>query len=565
MIKTLFEKGYFSDLDYQFARAMMRITGEKDDNVFLSAALVSRFTAMGNTCLDIEEFAGKPIETEEGENIEESSWPEKEKWLKSIRNSSLVNNGPLVLDNGSKIYLSRYFRYENRLADDIRKRINLAPQPIDEQLLSKGIEELFSEQNEQCDAAYTAVRNRFTVISGGPGTGKTTAVVRIMALIIDQAKDCGLRIILAAPTGKAASRLEESVRKAAENNINPKTLAKIPVKAHTLHSLLKPNWKKPTQFIYNSDSHLPVDLLVVDEASMIDLALMTKLMEAVPLSSRILLLGDKDQLSSVEAGAVFGDICRAQGKIEKHIIHLKHSYRFDPQSAIGRLSSTVLSGNGSGAVEILQDDGQDEVLLVEPQSRSGPKREIERVFARQFGGFIKEDDTEKRLAFFDTFRILCAHRKGLFGAVKVNRFVEEILGLTDGRGWFPGTPLMILRNDKLLNLHNGDIGIVKKTGAVQFKGGDGLIRMISPSNLPQHEPVFAMTVHKSQGSEFENIVVILPENRSPIITRELLYTALTRARKKLTVIGSPDLIIEAVSSPVIRASGLKERIQDHNE
>jgi exodeoxyribonuclease V alpha subunit len=321
---------------------------------------------------------------------------------------------------------------------------------------------------------------------------------------------------------------------------------------------------------------LAADVVVVDEASMVDLSLMVKLMEAVPEHARLILLGDKDQLASVEAGAILGDICKGgetqNGEgIGKSIIQLTRNYRFDASAGIGRLAAAIRDGDSQGAVACLENGGLAGVTFIQARETDLLPGVLSGIVRKEYLPCFFEGEPRQRWERFSAFRILCAHRQGALGVAGVNEWVERFLlheaGLEPGRTWYSGRPVMVEQNDYQLGLFNGDVGVTAPTGPLDEDvgvffpdvGAEG--RFLMPSRLPRHTTVYAMTVHKSQGSEFDRIVLVLPPRRSPVVTRELLYTAVTRARSHVTILGDLQMVRETVDTPVQRASGLSEQLQ----
>jgi exodeoxyribonuclease V alpha subunit len=444
-----------------------------------------------------------------------------------------------------------------------------------------------------------AALKRFTVISGGPGTGKTTTVVRILALLLEQAA-APLRIALAAPTGKAAARMQEAIRASRETlPVDPGVRDAIPVEATTIHRLLGVRPGSVT-FRRDRDDPLPVDVLVVDEASMVDLALMAKLVRAVPRAARLILLGDKEQLASVEAGAVLGDICgdspgfspgfgrrvvEATGqdladlagaaphdegpRIRDAVVQLTRSYRFGRDSGIGRLARLVNQGDGPGALDLLMGGACADIAWRSLESpRDLPPRLAE--VAAPLGAHLVARTPEAALAALDRFRVLSAHRVGPYGVDALN---EQIAACLEARGalhsrnlWYHGRPVLVTANDYNLQLFNGDLGITLRDAAadgtlrVFFRAADGRPRGLPPARLPEHETAFAATVHKSQGSEAEEIVLILPGQASPVMTRELVYTAVTRARTRVELWGTRAVLEAALGRRLARSSGLRDAL-----
>ncbi len=595
-LEALREPGYLSWLDVHFAKAVARLSKSEDPLSILGAAVACRYAMHGHVCADLGRLCGNRIELPEGGTIGGLCWPESEAWLAALGKSSLVDNSPsaeprrpVVLDASGRLYLTRYWLYQKRLAEQIRRRSAGQVQAIDQALLNNGLERLFSSGPDAPDAAQrraaeVALRRKLAVISGGPGTGKTSTVVKILVLLFEQAakkKGDFPRVSMLAPTGKAAVRLEESVRDALDGKGGRQIDCEQGIKdqvrkvsAATIHRSLGTNPRTPTSFTHNADNPLGADVVIVDEASMVDLPLMTKLFEAVGSEAGLILLGDKDQLVSVEVGAVLGEICNTGGaEPEKHpdgpgiwdcITNLTHSFRFGARQGIGRLARAINRGNGARAIECLENDAWPDVSLIEMGDVKSLAGKIEPLIKQHYGNFLKQESPQKRLQALGKFRILCAHRHGPTGSMSINPLVERLLGSRLGKRsdklWYDGRPIMVTRNDYQLELFNGDVGVI---GRDREHAGDpraffpGKQASYPPARLPPHETVYAMTAHKSQGSEYDNVLILLPEQRSPVVTRELLYTAVTRARNSVTLCADKKVIQEAIDSPVQRSSGLR--------
>ena len=471
--------------------------------------------------------------------------------------------------------------------------------------LKDGLARLFPEDGqEETDwqkvAAFTSVMKRFCVISGGPGTGKTFTVAKILALLLEQPGAEKIRIALAAPTGKAAARLQEAIKNSKEKlNCREEIKKLIPEEASTIHRLLGSVPDSP-YFRHNAENPLSAEVVVVDEASMVDLALLSKLAQAVPSTARLILLGDKDQLASVEAGAVLGDICdtgkvhgysqnfcdalkKSAGEdvacpaegidgagIRDSIVQLLRSYRFGAVSGIGEVSRAVNEGDGVRAMELMKSGSYGDIQWKElPRTEALPAVLKDRII-EGFSAYLKETDPAKAFDLFNRFRILCALREGPHGVHYMNLLIEQILkdeGLIKREGrWYAGRPVMITRNDYNLRLFNGDVGITlpdPKLGnelRVFFPAPDGSMRTFPPLRLPDHETVYAMTVHKSQGSEFDQVLFLMPDRSVPVLTRELVYTAITRAKEKVEVWGKEEVFKGAISRRIERISGLREAL-----
>ncbi|MDO8720936.1 MAG: exodeoxyribonuclease V subunit alpha, partial [Syntrophales bacterium] len=578
------------------------ISGDPRKEVFLASALVSRSTSEGNICLDLKDFTGRP-----------SFCPSFPEWRDILAKNPVVGRPgeyrPLILDDKGRLYLYRYWDYERILADFILERAKGGESsesrlPADVSLIKEKLDLFFPLGGEkdadwQKLAAALSIFKSFTVISGSPGTGKTTTATKIIALLLELTARKKMSIALTAPTGKAAARLQEAVKKTGESlHCSETTRAAIPEKASTIHRLLG-NLPNSPYFLHHRENPLPVDAVIVDEASMLDLPLLSKLVQALPAHTKLILLGDKDQLTSVEAGAVLGDICGAaqmdvfsQEFIEKLknatggaweeilrpggsemndcLVQLKKNYRFGEKSGIGRVSAAVNEGDGTETVGLLKSGAFSDI------GWSGHKAEAFLPFLRKrvVEGFrdyltaISKGDAGELFDLFDSFRVLCALRQGPWGVEAINAVIERLLaeeGLIEPKPrWYPGRPVMITVNDYQQRLFNGDVGVVIPDGEamfelrVFFRDASGAVRKFLPSRLPAHETVYAMTVHKSQGSEFDRVLFVLPDRDVPLLTRELLYTGITRAKSFVEIWGKEEIFREAVSRRITRKSGLGE-------
>lgn len=597
---------------------MGRLNGEDAPEVLWAAALVSRCTAMGHVCLDLR----KPEVGLSREGPRPGSVPPPRQWIERLRKSSVVGNPgdlrPLILDEAGRLYLHRYWEYQEKLAGALRLRMESPPAPYAPIELKLRLEALFPQEDAQVDwqkvAAFCAVRKTFCVVSGGPGTGKTTTVARVLALLLGEAAPGQLRIALAAPTGKAAARLQEAIKGAKERMDIPEAVrASIPEAASTIHRLLGSRPGKST-FRHTAENPLSVDVVVIDEASMVDLPLMSKLVQALPAQARLILLGDRDQLSSVEAGAVLGDICGTGERIayspgfaraceevcgqgpdpslvasgpgvkpKDCVIHLRKSYRFSEESGIALCSRRIRENDADGVMATVTGGKHSDLRWSPMASTARLEETLGGEILEGYGVYLREvralegragedpnDGIDRVFERFEAFRVLCALREGPCGVSGLNRTVEEILHgaglLARGGKWVPGRPVLILRNDYNLRLFNGDVGIVLpdlRGGSelrVFFPGPGGRYRGLHPARLPEHETVFATTVHKSQGSEFDQVLLVLPERDSRVLTRELVYTAVTRARKRVSVHGSEAVLRAALSRSTERLSGLSDAL-----
>ncbi|WP_283789400.1 exodeoxyribonuclease V subunit alpha [Bermanella sp. WJH001] len=600
-------------LDQQFAQFLQELEPDNGALAIIGFSL-SAHLGRGHVCLDFSQ-------PHEYLTASELHWMKQALAASNvvmIRDSDqYVENAqcPLVLD-GERLYLQRYWLYEKQLELAIRQK--LKPKNWDlttEQDFIRQLFELNPDSNDinwQALAACMAATQGFCVISGGPGTGKTTTVIRLLALLIQlyQTQQHSHPIIkLVAPTGKAAMRLTESISSAKQALAVDDSLKNfIPEQASTVHRLLKSDGKGA--FKYNGFNPLHVDVLIVDEASMVDLPLMAKLLDALPEHAQLILLGDKDQLASVEAGSVLADICDSEiqhgysanmaqtlstltkmdltahiettgSPLRDHICHLRKSYRFDAKSGIGHLSVAANSGDFNGWQNVVQQGFSDLHLseLTEDNFQqfitTGSdhySEYIQTIYKLSQNKGLNDEQAREVHLQFNRFQILCAIREGRLGVAGLNEVIEARLkrkGIIEAnQTWYFGRPVMIMQNDYGLNLYNGDIGLVlpqlgddgKVRAKVVFIGTDQQVRWLQPSRLPAHETVFAMTVHKSQGSEFEHCAVVLPEHNTQVLTKELIYTGITRAKKQLTCIGKSGVIQQALKRKVQRASGLRERL-----
>ncbi len=576
-----------------------------------AAAAVSQATSEGHVCLSLQELAGDAAigldSTALGLALMASG---------VVGTPEHPGAMPLILDDEGCLYLHRYFDYERRLAARLVQAAQATQaMPFDiDVAVRQQLSELF-QPNEarlggaldwQKIAAALALRGRLTIISGGPGTGKTTTVVNLLACLIAQNPAC--RIALAAPTGKAAARMTEAIRQRAAHL--PEALrARLPTNSSTVHRLLGVT-PAAGGFIHHGGHLLAIDVLVVDEASMLDLALATRLLEAVPASARIILLGDKDQLSAVESGAVFAELSadpglsddargglaalcglsadriqpRApvrQSPIRDAVVWFTQNFRFAADSGIGRLAADVNGNRASDALAWLKCRADDSVEWLDLGGAALSQEVLQRLFAGYAGYLDAVAGNPGHAAHitqaFGAFRALCAVREGPRGILAINeamtRHARQVLApvqagaaVDGGSPWFVGRPVMVLRNDPVLKLFNGDIGIAlpDEQGAlmVVFADAAGGLRRIAPVRMPTHQTAFAMTVHKAQGSEFDAVLVLLPQHRSPVVTRELLYTAVTRARQRVTLVSGADILIAAIQSPTRRHCGLLARLRD---
>ncbi len=541
-------------------------------------------------------------------------------WRRTLLSSGVVGTPdvpgsmPLVLDGDDRLYLHRYFDYERRLAQRLMRARGATSQLVDDTTnLQRRLDGLFAANATKDElrgnnadwqklAAALALRGLLTIISGGPGTGKTTTVVNLLACLIEFDPSC--RIALAAPTGKAAARMTEAIRQRA-SHLPEEIRSRLPVESFTVHRLLGVT-PAAGGFVHHVGHPLAIDALVVDEASMLDLALATKLLEAVPESARIVLLGDKDQLSAVESGAVFSELSGdpslsescvrdlsaltatpadhirppepvTPSALSDTVVWFNQNFRFARDSSIGRLASLINTGDAQETLKWLGSHCDSSVRWIDDGSTAPSSPTLQRIVAgyAPFVDSVKRDATNHDAITdaFARFCVLCAVREGPRGVTALNallgrqfRVALRCLDASETSVWYPGRPVLVLRNDYVLKLFNGDIGITlpDKSGELMvfFPESAGGFRAVAPVRLPHHETAFAMTVHKSQGSEFEEVLVLLPEQRSRVLTRELLYTAVTRARTNVTVCSGSRVLAAAISAATQRHSGLLARLRE---
>jgi exodeoxyribonuclease V alpha subunit len=557
-------------LDRRFALMIGRLFGD-EAWVMLAAALASREVTDRGVCLDLAGFLAAPPEKLDPADLP----PTAGAWAAVLADADpVVGDGlrptPLVLDAG-RLYLHRLWRAEVDLADRLLAMAREVP-GIDDGLLAAGLERLFPpDDGDQARAAETAVRRGLAIISGGPGTGKTFTVSRVLALLVEQAAWSGAgrpRIALAAPTGKAASRLQETINAQRHGlGLESAHLEGIPAEASTIHRLLGAGHGS---YRHDPGNPLPVDVLVVDEASMVDLPLMSRLVAALPAGARLILLGDRDQLASVEAGRVLGDICavtEAGGPLAPCIAVLERNRRAAEAPDIGMFARAVNQADPDGAMAILAAGGGQVSRADLPAGRLG-REELSRIAGRfePYRELVAGNATPgETLDALNRFRVLCALSIGPLGAERVNRRIEEALGFDFSDPAYRGRPVMVTENDYGLGLFNGDTGVILPDASAGgeprafFREPSGNLRKIAPPLLPPHQTCFALTVHKAQGSEFDRVTVILGgENR--LLTRELLYTAVTRARQEVEILGGEPALAAACRRVTERSSGLRDRL-----
>jgi len=602
------QAGVLNPADVHTAETVCRIGQGVDERVRLALALTVRALRNGSVCIDLRTVRTTAFdEAESAIDISELPWPEPDEWIQACTASPLVADGadqpggrPLRLAGGL-LYLERYWQQEELVRAQLQRRFAAPAPDIDQSRLSAAFPRLFDheglapgEADRQQLAAAVSALSRVSVLAGGPGTGKTTTVARLLALLRDQPGPA-LRIALAAPTGKAAARLEEAVR-AATAQLEPDDQHRLgDLTASTLHRLLGWLPSNRSRFRHDATNQLPHDVVIVDEMSMVSLTLMARLLEAVRPSARLVLVGDPDQLSSVEAGAVLADIARAPGTPDANlgrrlveldlisdqetapvhgVVQLTHTWRFG--GAINALARAVRGADADAVVAVLRS-GASDVQFSEVDLEAAPTEASARALVgvtaqvRAAGVAMLEaarsGDIAAALAALDRHRLLCAHRRGPYGVLRwgleVERWLAEAVpGYGEDGEWYVGRPLLITANDYEMSLYNGDTGVIVQTPAgvrAAFDRG-AAAKLYPPVRLDAIQTVHAMTVHRAQGSQFDTVSFVVPPPDSPLLTRELLYTAVTRAQRQVHLIGSEEAIRRAVLRPANRASGLRHRL-----
>ncbi len=596
------------EIDMAFSRFMLRLSGDMPSDaacsLFLAAALTSHLTTgERHICLDLADAGGRSVRevvaADTETDIPELILPAPDIWREHLETAPVVaapgTVAPLILDDQNRLYLYRYWDAQQTLAHELNRRMQGHDRELPEtvkHLLPKLFPHPKETPDRQMIAALAALTRRFTVISGGPGTGKTHTVGAILGLLL--AADPDRRIAMAAPTGKAAARLTESVQAVKMAlSLDPAVRSRFPEAAQTLHRLLG---IRPGDGDTADGLTLAVDAVIVDEASMVSLPLMARLMTALPETAIMILLGDRHQLASVEAGAVLGDIA-GEAAVKTFssafaslctrvcdtpfpndwittdapaaadgVVELQYSYRFAHAPGIGAVSRAVNAGDPGAALAAMGGDSQ---VSREPVLSPGDADlRLTAVYETYFQRLYRADSPETALARFSEFRILCAHHAGTGGERFINRFMTDLARAVASAGpadrFYKGQPLLITANDPVTKLFNGDVGMVwpDENGQLRcwFSDGKGGMREMGLSRLPAHAPAYAMTVHKSQGSEFDTVLFCLPEQISPLCTRELVYTGITRAKNRAILWTDEAVFRAAVLARVERRSGLRDAV-----
>jgi exodeoxyribonuclease V alpha subunit len=596
--------GVLSAADVHVATTLGRLCEESNDHVLLAAALTVRAVREGSVCLDLSGAHRGAGDVDDAADVAALPWPEPTAWLAACARSPLIAVGidgpagrPLHLID-DLLYLDRYWREERLVQAELDARTSRTPPDVDTERLRAGLDRFFPDPPPDLQrlAVAACVTGRVTVIAGGPGTGKTTTVARLLA-VLSTTLDTPPRLALAAPTGKAAARMQEAVSEEFARLAGEGIEMPTAPQASTLHRLLGWRPDSHSRFRFNRHNHLPYDVVVIDETSMVSLTLMSRLLEALRPDTQLVLVGDPDQLASVEAGAVLGDLVRrrsrpalddrsavltdllpadvqpadeVESELRKDVVRLRTVHRYG--SAIAELAEAIRRGRADDAVEVLRR-GSPEVEFVEADLDTSRPAGLEglRADVVDSGRALIEaalaGDGFAALQAMDRHRLLCAHRRGAYGVARWSQQVESWLGaavdrFAPDREWYIGRPLIVTANDYELGLFNGDTGVVIDRGAsgptAVFTRGTDVLE-VAPNRLDSVQTVHALTVHRAQGSQFARVSVLVPPAESALLTRELLYTAVTRARQSVRVVGLETFVRAAVDRPVVRASGLRER------
>jgi exodeoxyribonuclease V alpha subunit len=602
--------GVLNAADVHVATTLGRLCGEANDDVLLAAALTVRAVREGSVCVDLSGAHRGAGDVDDPADLAALPWPEPTAWLAACAGSPLIAVGihgpagrPLRLID-DLLYLDRYWREEQLVQAELDARTSRTPPDVDTERLRSALDRFFPDPPPDLQrlAVAACVTGWVTVIAGGPGTGKTTTVARLLA-VLSTTLDTPPRLALAAPTGKAAARMQEAVSEEFARLAGEGVEVPTAPLASTLHRLLGWRPDSHSRFRFNRHNHLPYDLVVIDETSMVSLTLMSRLLEALRPDTQLVLVGDPDQLASVEAGAVLGDLVRrrsrpavddrsdrlidllpadvqpadeVESELRKDVVRLRTVHRYG--SAIAELAEAIRRGRADDAVEVLRR-GSPEVEFVDTELDTRRPAGVEglRADVVDSGRALIEaalaGDGFAALQAMDRHRLLCAHRRGTYGVARWSQQVESWLGaaverFAPDREWYIGRPLIVTANDYELGLFNGDTGVVIDRGAsgltAVFTRGTDVLE-VAPNRLDSVQTVHALTVHRAQGSQFARVSVLVPPPESALLTRELLYTAVTRARQSVRVVGLEAFVRAAVDRPVVRASGLRKRPADPSD
>lgn len=556
LLEAFHESGVIDISDVLVAQRLTALAGEPDDRVALAVALAVRAVRAGSVCVNL---VALPAQLE----LPDLPWPAVEEWMAAVGGSVLAGSPPVVHLEGELLYLDRYWLEERQVAQDVLA-LSVEKPSAQHQQLTVDIDRVFPVGfEEQRRAAEIALSRGLTIVTGGPGTGKTTTIARLLALLSEQAQVSGKpapRIALAAPTGKAAARLQQAVQHEVSSLDSADRGRLGTLQATTLHRLLRPRPGNSSRFNFHRENRLPYDVIVVDETSMVSLTMMARLMEAVRPHARLLLVGDPDQLASVEAGAVLADLVEGlSDSPASPVARLRTSHRFG--QSIGDFAGAIRDGDSERAIELLREG----TSAIEWVDTDEPRRQLRTPLVAQAMRLREAailGDCASAAAILDEHRFLCAHRRGPYGVEHWNRQVERWLSedteMPQWTSWYAGRPVLATANDYGLGLYNGDTGVtVLRDGALRVVFG---AQEFAPSRLAELETMHAMTIHKSQGSQAAEVTILLPPEDSRLLTRELLYTAVTRAQRKVRLVGSESQLRAALARRAVRASGLRLRL-----
>jgi exodeoxyribonuclease V alpha subunit len=563
LLAELNAAGLLTAADVHVAQRLTALAGDTDERVALAAAMATAVVHRGSVGVDLAAVR---------DLAPELPWPDPEGWRTAVAASGAVAQGALRVDQGL-VYLDRYHGLEVQVHDDLVERAGRPAPDVDEDALATALDRVFPDAayDEQRAAIAAAARRWTTVLTGGPGTGKTTTVAGLLAVLADQAAVRGRRlsVALAAPTGKATARLQESVDTEAARFPADDRDRLAGLESLTLHRLLGFRPDNTTRFRHHRGNRLKYDVVVVDESSMVELLMMGRLLEALRPDTRLVLVGDPDQLSSVGAGAVLGDLVRGYaGRPDSPVVSLTRTHRFGEE--IGELARALRDGDADAVMAVLRAGGErvrfEETDEPEPVLAPGLLRAADAVRVAAEAG-----DDAAALAALDRHRLICAHRDGPRGVAHWNRLVER--GLAQAAGldfwprWYPGRPILVTTNDYGLGIYNGETGVVVRRPDGALRGlvpsTGGRVLDFATTRLAEVETMHALTVHKSQGSQADHVTVLLPEADSRLLSRELFYTAVTRARETVRIVGTEAEVRAAVGRRAERATGLRSRLAGH--
>jgi len=628
--------------DVQFSRHMSELNGADVPELMLAASLVSHGLAQGDTCLALESVAGSSLYSNPALRAVRQKLPTVARWREKLLEQKVVceaplplakddeyseesaaverdggspnqsgrdelttnSTAPLIIDNNDRLYLCRYWMLEQSLIESVSGLLKRDAPAVDDQMVALALDALFTDPNVadpdptnsgqpdwQKVAVATAIDSNLCVITGGPGTGKTYTVTALLALLLQQGVAAD-KIALAAPTGKAAARLTQSISATLAPMLSSLKLPEVVFEAKTLHSLLGMS-RYRLQPKHHTGYPLPYDVVIIDEASMIDLPMMVRTLEALSSTTRIVLIGDKDQLHSVESGMVLGDMCGARsttefspmqierlnrfkvtglvpvaehgGDLSDHIVYLHKSRRTRDDGSIGELAGAINAGDADLALQLLQSKELSNIQLVAHDVES-INQALRQYVLPVYQQVALAKNPLEALRAIGKLGVLCAVRHGRHGAVQINEKIQRLLSdnqMVDPESHFyNGRPVMITENNYHQNLFNGDHGIIFSDGIknpmTYFAFDDAELRSVSPARLPEHETFYAMTIHKSQGSEYDTVLTVLPDTDSPILSRELLYTAVTRAKSHVIIVANVPELKACIERRSQRQSGWRD-------